>query len=55
MANVYVREIGTDIKVKTIPTEKRGRALERMIDGLMRNMNLEDYYVDDSEIEEEED
>jgi hypothetical protein len=52
MANVYVRDFKTRSIVDTIPTNKTGSALEKMLVGLMRNMDLDRFFVDDSECDE---
>ena len=51
MPNVYVRDFQTRGIVDTIETDKTGSALDKMLMGLLRNMDLGNYYVDDSECE----
>jgi hypothetical protein len=51
MVNVYVRRMVTGEIVKTIDVRRPSeRNHEKFLMGLMRNMNLEDYWVDDSEV-----
>lgn len=53
--NIYVKRVGTDEIVHTVPY--RGafvalteRAIETTVRGLLRNMNLDKFYVDDTEL-----
>lgn len=48
---VHVRRLENDEIVHSVPTEFRGRALAKMVSGMERNMNLDEYYVDASELE----
>jgi hypothetical protein len=51
--NVYVRRVGTGEIEHTMPVPlpcSEGRQ-ERMVMGMLRNMNTEEFYVDDSEID----
>ena len=52
MAKIYVKEISTGEVVKEIevgnPSERRA---ERIMRGMLINMNTDKYYVDDSELE----
>jgi hypothetical protein len=52
MANLYVKSFDTGEVVKIIPLKSTGeRHVERVMLGLLRNMNTDDYYIDDSEVE----
>lgn len=46
MAKVYVKRIGTDEVVKEFETKFTGVQLQKMIDGLCRNMDMGKFYVD---------
>jgi hypothetical protein len=49
--NIYIKEFGSNDTVKTINVDNQSsRMIEKTINGLMINMNLEKYYVDDSEL-----
>jgi hypothetical protein len=53
LANLYIRDIATDAKVSTIGlTSLSERYVEKVIAGIMNRMDLDKYYVDDSEVEE---
>ena len=50
LPNIYVRRFGTREIVSTIPvTQLTERHLEKCVLGLLRNMNTDDYFVDDDE------
>jgi hypothetical protein len=52
-ANVYVRKLGTREIVKTIEVKlpiSEGQH-ERLLMGMLRNMNTEGYFVDDGELD----
>lgn len=52
LAYIHIRDMATSAAVKSIGlTSLSERYVEKVIAGVMRNMNLEDYYVDDSEVE----
>lgn len=54
MANLYVRSWATREVVKTIDVgDKPARRVEKIVRGLLHQMNTEEYYVDDSEVPEE--
>lgn len=49
---IYVKEVATSKVVKEIDvTGKSERNCERVLRGLLMQMNREDYYVDDSEVD----
>ena len=50
--NVYVRELGTRKIVRTIEIISPNSA-EKVVLGLLRNMNTDKFYVDDDEIYKE--
>jgi hypothetical protein len=53
---LYVREMATGKAVREFDVTGWGeRRREKLIRGLQRQMNLEDFYVDDSEAEERDD
>ena len=53
LANLYIRDIATDANVSTIGlTSLSQRYVEKVIAGIMNRMDLDKYYVDDSEVEE---
>ena len=50
MPNLYVRKLDTDEVVRTVPLSQTGdRYVEKVVSGMLRNMNTEKFYVDDSE------
>ena len=52
MANLYVKRLDTRETVSTIDLHgKTGRAAERVVSGLLRQMDTETYFVDDDEVE----
>lgn len=52
LAYLHIRDMATDASVKSIGlTSLAERYVEKVIAGIMRNMNLDNYYVDDSEVE----
>lgn len=52
LANLYIRDMSTDAKVRTIGlTSLSEHYVQKVIDGIMNRMNLDQYYVDDSEVE----
>lgn len=52
MANVYVKDIDTDEIIHTVETNKTGRALEKMVRGMLMRIDLDRFYVDDSEADQ---
>lgn len=49
MADLIVREFGTDAEVSRVDVSgKSERAVERVMMGMLRNMNTEKFYIDDS-------
>lgn len=51
LAHLHIKRMGTDETVKSIGlTSLSERYVEKVTMGLMRNMNLDSYYVDDSEV-----
>ena len=54
MANLYVCRVGTQERVHTVDVHnKTGRAVEKVMLGMLRNMDTDNYYIDDSEIPQE--
>ncbi len=54
MANLYVKRIDTGETVRTIDLRgRKGDAAEKVVMGLLRNMDRETYFVDDDEVEED--
>jgi len=52
LAHLHIKQMGTDEVVKSIGlTSLSGHYVEKVTMGLMRTMNLDSYYVDDSEVE----
>lgn len=54
IANVYVKRMGTGEVVHTVPVDLpcSERSQERMVMGMLRNMNLDEFYVDDDELDQ---
>lgn len=51
LAHLHIRRMGTAETVKSIGlTSLSERYVNKVMMGLMRNMNLDSYYVDDSEV-----
>lgn len=52
-ANIYVKRRGTDEVVSQIPVSlpTSERTLERVMMGLLRNMNTDQFYADESEVD----
>lgn len=53
-ANVYVKRIGTEEVVHTMPVPlpcSEGRQ-ERLLNGMLRNMDTEQYFIDDHELDQ---
>lgn len=47
---IYIREIGTDKLAATVPVHNASeRRLERVENGLLRNMDLDKFYIDTDE------
>ena len=54
MANLYVRDRATREVVETVDVGDRpARQVEKIVRVLLRQMDREEYYVDDSEVLEE--
>ncbi len=52
MTNLYVKRLDTRETVSTIDLHgKTGSRADKVVRGLLRQMNTEEYFVDDSEIE----
>lgn len=52
MADLIIRDLKSDIEIDRIKINNLSNGhVERVMLGIMRNMN-EDYYIDDSEIDE---
>lgn len=49
---IYVKEFGTDKIVHTVETDKTGAALDKVVAGMLRNTDLDKYYIDDAEAQE---
>ena len=55
MANLYVKRRDTDEIIWTVDLHgKTGRAAERVAVGLLFNMDIDTYYIDDEEVDYEE-
>ncbi len=53
MPNVYIREITTREIVKTVEVKSPSpRYVEKLVRGMLRNLNTDDYFVDDSECDD---
>lgn len=51
--NIYIKTFEGEI-VHTVPVENPNpRKVERIVTGMLRNMNTDRFYVDDSECDEE--
>lgn len=52
MANIYVRELSTDKVIHTVDVgNKPVDKIEKVMMGMLRNMDTDRYYIDDSEVE----
>jgi len=48
--NIYIRDFRTRSAIKTIDvTGRSARECEKIVTGILINLNTEDYFVDDSE------
>ena len=50
MAQLHIRDLESDEIVRSIPLKSTASGyVERVMSGLLRKMNLDEYYLDDSE------
>lgn len=52
-ASLLVRRLDTGVIVHTVPLRSTSEGyVERVLRGMLRNLNTDEYYVDDSELDE---
>lgn len=54
MADLVVRRLGNDEEIHRVKIHDLSeRSVEKVMRGMLRNMNIEEYYIDDSEVDRE--
>ena len=50
MRSIHIRRLSDGVSVHSVPVRSTSeRHVERVVSGMLRNLNTDDYYVDDSE------
>ncbi len=54
MPSLHIRELGTNKLIHSVPLRSTsGRYVDKVMMGMLRKVNLNEYWIDDSEFDEE--